>query len=65
MPSHKLNNSNLPAGSNQVYADGSVEWVDFLDQYYLHSWSGTGRAFYFYQKDLGSLIPGDAIKAQY
>lgn len=65
MPSHKLNNSLLPAGSNQVYADGSVEWIEFLDQYYLHAWGGPKRAFYFYQKDLGSLVPSDTIKAQY
>jgi prepilin-type processing-associated H-X9-DG protein len=65
MPSHKLKNSILPEGGNQLYADGSVSWANFYDMYYLHSWSGGAtRIFYFYQKDLGGLVPDSRIVAQ-
>ena len=65
MPSHKLNNSILPEGGNQLYADGSVSWANFYDMYYLHSWSGgSTRMFYFYQEDLGSIVPDDRIIAK-
>lgn len=65
MPSHKLKNSVLPEGGNQLYADGSVSWSNFYDMYYLHSWSGgSTRTFYFYQKDLGSIVPDSRIIAQ-
>jgi len=65
MPSHKGRNDILPEGLNQVYADGSTAWVDFYDLLYLHSWSGDlNRIFYFYQKEIGKVVPNDVIKAQ-
>lgn len=65
MPSHKLKNSILPDGGNQLYADGSVSWVNFYDMLYLHSWSGgPTRIFYFYQKDMGSIVPDQRIIAK-
>ncbi len=52
LPVHKV--GKLPAGGNEVFADGSVEWINARQMYNFFSYSGAGgRYFYFYQSDLG------------
>lgn len=52
MPPHKTNNG-LPDGGNQLYMDGSVEWMAFERMLFLHSWNTSGsRDAYFHQEDL-------------
>jgi len=69
MPSH-FGKGNLPAGGNELFADGSVSWIKFLNMYYLHTWRTDGtRIAYFYQ-DPSDMDPNlvkflSALKAQY
>jgi len=43
-----------PAGGNQAYVDGSVEWVEFADMVQIHSWNQGGtRKAYGWQNDWG------------
>jgi prepilin-type processing-associated H-X9-DG protein len=52
VPPHKRSGSALPAGGNQVFADGSVRWVSAQKMYFFHSWAPGwtgGRVAYFYQ----------------
>ena len=49
MPPHKANTS-LPAGGNQAFCDGHVEWVKAQSMYFLTTWQNDGsRICYFYQ----------------
>ncbi len=50
LPAHK--NGALPAGGNQVYADGSVFWAKAQDTYNFYS-PQANRNFYWAQTDLG------------
>ena len=64
MPQHRWHNP-WPEGGNQVYVDGSAEWVDFERMVYIHSWSGDwSRVCYFYQEDLGEFDPPSGAEAQ-
>jgi prepilin-type processing-associated H-X9-DG protein len=48
MPPHK--NGALPAGGNELFCDGHVEWVRAQSMYYLTTWNNDGsRICYFYQ----------------
>jgi len=48
MPPHK--NGALPAGGNEVFCDGHVEWVKAQSMFYLTTWNTDGsRICYFYQ----------------
>jgi prepilin-type N-terminal cleavage/methylation domain-containing protein len=52
VPPHKGSASVLPAGGNQVFADGSVRWISAQKMCFFHSWSPSwtgGRVAYFYQ----------------
>jgi prepilin-type N-terminal cleavage/methylation domain-containing protein len=49
MPPHRTADSFVPQGGNQAFVDGSVQWIPFEQMYFLHSWSPTARAAYFYQ----------------
>jgi prepilin-type N-terminal cleavage/methylation domain-containing protein len=51
LPAHK--SSELPAGGNEVFADGSCAWVKAQTMYNFYSPLGN-RNFYFYQSDLGN-----------
>jgi len=60
-PSHRDGSSPLPAGANQVFVDGSAQWVKVDKLRFLHSWSPSltgSRLCYFWQdpKDLPTLI---------
>ena len=52
MPAHKA--GNLPAGGNEVFADGSASWIKAANMYNFYSANGATRNFYFYQEDVGS-----------
>jgi len=66
MPSHRLKNSTYPAGSNQVYVDGSAQWFDFIDLVFVHTWATDGsRNFFMHQKDLGAYKPPKEAGAFY
>jgi len=48
-----------PAGGNEVFADGSVQWIKYERMYLLSQYvGGSGpRQFFWYQEDLSSLPP--------
>lgn len=54
LPAHKSVKGALPAGGNEVFIDGSAEWVKANLMRFVHSWS-TRRPLYMYQDDLGVL----------
>jgi hypothetical protein len=54
LPAHK--NGSLPAGGNEVFADGSARWIKALEMRMIHQYSGAyTREVYFMQDDLGAL----------
>lgn len=68
MPSHRSNGS-LPAGGNELFCDGHVEWIKAQSMYFLTSWMpASERLCYFYQdpqdfdKTLQAQLPALAFK---
>ena len=51
MPQHRGGRGNFPVGGNQVFADGSAQWVKIEKMRFLHSWDVAGRQAYFYQEE--------------
>jgi len=44
----------LPVGGNQVFLNGSVWWIDFMDMALIHSWHNSTSEFHlFQQNDVG------------
>jgi len=64
MPQHRAGAAgNLPAGANQLYADGSASWMRFERMLFIHSWdAGGSRDAYFYQDDLGEQLEKQRAK---
>ena len=64
MPQHRASgNARLPAGGNQLYADGSASWMRFERMLFIHSWdAGGARDAYFYQEDLGEQLEKQRAK---
>ena len=54
LPAHKKGTGLVPAGGNELMADGSASWVKSQQMLNITT-PASGRAFYFYQSDLGSL----------
>ena len=64
LPVH--NQGKLPAGGNEVFADGSVSWIQARQMYNFFSYTGAGgRYFYFFQSDLGKFPIPYASVIQY
>jgi len=55
LPAHHTADSMIPQGGNEVFCDGSVQWIDLEKMYFLHSWAGIDRPLFFYQD-----LSGDA-----
>jgi prepilin-type N-terminal cleavage/methylation domain-containing protein len=55
LPVH--HHGNTPAGGNELFADGSVSWINAEQMFCFYgTTAANGRYFYFYQSDLGSMI---------
>jgi prepilin-type N-terminal cleavage/methylation domain-containing protein len=66
IPAHRDSGSKLPAGGNQVFADGSGNWIKFRTMYLFHQYTGTGgavRQFFWYQESTDFASPAPAITA--
>jgi hypothetical protein len=50
LPGHRKGNADFPAGGNEVFCDGSVQWCKAEDMRYLTTFrTDDNRIFYFYQ----------------
>jgi prepilin-type N-terminal cleavage/methylation domain-containing protein len=68
MPQHRGPGSLVPVGGNQVFADGSGQWIRFEKMYFLTSWSLSARDYYFYQDPVdfpaGLIARLDSLRAK-
>ena len=55
LPAHPRGNTGIPAGGNEVFVDGSAQWIKASLMLNLYSANNNTRNFYFYQDDLGAL----------
>jgi prepilin-type N-terminal cleavage/methylation domain-containing protein len=50
LPAHRKGRSSRPPGGNEVFCDGSAQWININQMHMLTSWVTDGtRNFYFYQ----------------
>jgi len=56
LPAHKKGSAPVPAGGNQLFADGSASWIKASTMLAFYE-VGADRNFYWYQDDLGALAP--------
>jgi type II secretory pathway pseudopilin PulG len=49
MPPHHSGDSLRPQGGNQAFVDGSVQWIQAEEMFFLSSWSPADRQAYWYQ----------------
>jgi type II secretory pathway pseudopilin PulG len=56
IPPHRRLRSRIPAGGNEVFADGSGQWIKYERMYLLHQYPGGSgvRQFFWYQDFGGS-----------
>ena len=54
LPVH--HHGSLPAGGNELFADGSVSWIRADQMYCFYGTQTVNRYFYFYQSDMGPMI---------
>jgi prepilin-type N-terminal cleavage/methylation domain-containing protein len=61
IPPHRAPGSKSPAGGNEVFADGSAQWIKYQTMYLLHQYNGsTGVRQFFWSQDttdFGDLNP--------
>jgi prepilin-type N-terminal cleavage/methylation domain-containing protein len=64
LPAHHTADSMLPTGGNEVFCDGSVQWINIHEMYSFHTWAdpstgGPAHTLYFYQdvSDDAYLVP--------
>ena len=57
MPQHRPGNSKVPAGGNQVFADGSARWCKFQNMYYFTTWNTDGNRIALFEQDTADLDP--------
>jgi len=64
LPAHHTADTMVPQGGNEVFCDGSVQWIDIHKMYFLHSWSsdGSARFFFFYQDITGDTNWGRYVR---
>jgi type II secretory pathway pseudopilin PulG len=66
-PPHTDGDSDYPAGHNQSFLNGSVQWIEADRMLMFHSWNNTvDQLFFYWQEDLGGLTPAydDYLKNQ-
>ena len=49
LPPHRNGTAMFPAGGNEVFADGSAQWIQSQQMRFLTTWDTTDRKCYFYQ----------------
>jgi prepilin-type N-terminal cleavage/methylation domain-containing protein len=68
MPQHRGTRGKVPAGGNEVMADGSASWHKFQTMHFLTTWGTGSRIYYFYQnpsdfpQNLRSALPSLAAR---
>jgi prepilin-type N-terminal cleavage/methylation domain-containing protein len=55
MPPHGSTRLAAPPGGNELFVDGSAQWIKFEQMYFLHSWDAS-RVSYMFQEDVGPLL---------
>ncbi len=58
LPAHRKRSSPRPPGGNEVFCDGSAQWIKIDQMRMLTTWTIGGRDFYFYQdsRDFPALL---------
>jgi len=51
MPQHKGGRGIFPDGGNEVFVDGSAQWIRIDQMRFLHSWDVANRQSYLYQEE--------------
>jgi hypothetical protein len=49
LPPHRNGTGQFPAGGNEVFVDGSAQWILASQMRFLTTWDTTDRKCYFYQ----------------
>lgn len=60
IPPHRLGNTVLPAGGDEVFVDGHVEWIKYENMFAFHTYQGyTFRIWFWYQdpRDFADIAP--------
>ena len=52
LPAHARGRVMVPAGGNEVFCDGSVNWIKFEAMYQFHTWLPGTRLPFWYQDDI-------------